>query len=230
MKNTGFVFILGMVLLTLVSCASMQPVDKTQLLRTEWERWQNFETEGVVQITNSGLTLRKMFVLSKTPEAIRFDILSGGSQAANAKPLLSLYLGDYLAIQCPAYPQIEILAQVLPDTLYAFYTSSDSLVAIYQDTIINTNKLTLGSVELLFNDSMQLEKITETLTGVQLSITRNSKGDPDKVKLIAGASTSIELLIDSITYGNAEIIPLPPNPRIELTEEMKTRLKNLLEK
>jgi len=42
MKHPVLLFILTIGLLAVVSCASMQPVDKAQLLRTDWERWQNF--------------------------------------------------------------------------------------------------------------------------------------------------------------------------------------------
>jgi hypothetical protein len=44
--------------------------------------------------------MRRMFVLLNTLRLMRFDILSGGVLAANPKPLISVYYGDYLAIQC----------------------------------------------------------------------------------------------------------------------------------
>ena len=231
MKHPVLLFIFTIVLLTVVSCASMQPVDKTQLLRTEWDRWQNFEAEGVVQLTNSDLTMRKMFVLSKSPEAIRFDILSGGVLAANPKPLISVYYGDYLAIQCPQFPKIEILAQmpIFPEKLPIYDIYRDSLFTVYADSIINYQELNLEGLQLKFNSAMQLEKIIEPKSGMEININRNSKGDPDKVKLTISENTYIELLIDSISYGNAQIEPLPPNPKVELSEDWKQMFKSLLE-
>lgn len=231
MKHPGLLFSLTIVLLTVVSCASMQPVDKTQLLRTEWERWQNFEAQGVVQLTNSGLTMRRMFVLSKTPEAMRFDILSGGVLAANPKPLISVYYGDYLAIQCPQFPKIEILAQmpIFPEKLPIYDIDRDSLFTVFADSIINHQELNLEGLQLKFNSTMQLERIIEPKSGMEININRNSQGDPDKVKLAISENTYIVLLIDSISYGNAHIEPLPPNPKVELPEDWKQMFKSLLE-
>jgi len=231
MKHPGLLFSLTIVLLTVVSCASMQPVDKTQLLRTEWERWQNFEAQGVVQLTNSGLTMRRMFVLSKTPEAVRFDILSGGVLAANPKPLISVYYGDYLAIQCPQFPKIEILAQmpIFPEKLPIYDIDRDSLFTVFADSIINHQELNLEGLQLKFNSAMQLERIIEPKSGMEININRNSQGDPDKVKLAISENTYIVLLIDSISYGNAHIEPLPPNPKVELPEDWKQMFKSLLE-
>jgi hypothetical protein len=231
MKHPVFLFSLTIVLLTVVSCASMQPVDKTQLLRTEWERWQNFEAQGVVQLTNSGLTMRRMFVLSKTPEAMRFDILSGGVLAANPKPLISVYYGDYLAIQCPQFPKIEILAQmpIFPEKLPIYDIDRDSLFTVFADSIINHQELNLEGLQLKFNSTMQLERIIEPKSGMEININRNSQGDPDKVKLAISENTYLLLLIDSISYGNAHIEPLPPNPKVELPEDWKQMFKSLLE-
>ena len=231
MKHPVFLFSLTIVLLTVVSCASMQPVDKTQLLRTEWERWQNFEAQGVVQLTNSGLTMRRMFVLSKTPEAMRFDILSGGVLAANPEPLISVYYSDYLAIQCPQFPKIEILAQmpIFPEKLPIYDIDRDSLFTVFADSIINHQELNLEGLQLKFNSAMQLERIIEPKSGMEININRNSQGDPDKVKLTISENTYIELLIDSISYGNAQIEPLPPNPKVELPEDWKQMFKSLLE-
>ena len=231
MKHPVFLFSLTIVLLTVVSCASMQPVDKTQLLRTEWDRWQNFEAQGVVQLTNSGLTMRRMFVLSKTPEAMRFDILSGGVLAANPKPLISVYYGDYLAIQCPQFPKIEILAQmpIFPEKLPIYDIDRDSLFTVFADSIINHQELNLEGLQLKFNSAMQLERIIEPKSGMEININRNSQGDPDKVKLAISENTYIVLLIDSISYGNAHIEPLPPNPKVELPEDWKQMFKSLLE-
>ncbi|HRU46953.1 MAG TPA: hypothetical protein P5331_00020 [Candidatus Syntrophosphaera sp.] len=231
MKHPVFLFSLTIVLLTVVSCASMQPVDKTQLLRTEWERWQNFEAQGVVQLTNSGLTMRRMFVLSKSPEAMRFDILSGGVLAANPKPLISVYYGDYLAIQCPQFPKIEILAQmpIFPEKLPIYDIDRDSLFTVFADSIINHQELNLEGLQLKFNSTMQLERIIEPKSGMEININRNSQGDPDKVKLTISENTYLLLLIDSISYGNAHIEPLPPNPKVELPEDWKQMFKSLLE-
>jgi len=231
MKHPVLLFSLTIVLLTVVSCASMQPVDKTQLLRTEWERWQNFEAQGVVQLTNSGLTMRRMFVLSKSPEAMRFDILSGGVLAANPKPLISVYYGDYLAIQCPQFPKIEILAQmpIFPEKLPIYDIDRDSLFTVFADSIINHQELNLEGLQLKFNSAMQLERIIEPKSGMEININRNSQGDPDKVKLTISENTYIVLLIDSISYGNAHIEPLPPNPKVELPEDWKQMFKSLLE-
>ena len=72
--------------LLLSSCASIKPADKLSLLRAELARWQNFSADGIVRVTYAGLTLHKMFVLAKSVDSARLDIVDGGAFGISPSP------------------------------------------------------------------------------------------------------------------------------------------------
>lgn len=209
------------------SCASIKPVDKADLLRAELQKWENFSTDGIVEVNNGGFTLRKMFVLSKTQDEARLDIVDGGVFGMDPTPLISVYLGDYAAIRSPNMPQLEAFAVLLPDP--GKYLGSlgrpDSLFTAYGEEIIDTGKLVLGDTELAFSDKMRLEKITGKDAGIRMEISHTKSGDLDKVSIFIEDETSLDLLVDNISYGNGELEPLPRNEVLPGMEEMIKELQ-----
>ncbi|MGC9362071.1 MAG: hypothetical protein ACP5F3_03990 [Candidatus Syntrophosphaera sp.] len=230
MKNSlALCAVLLSIMILASSCASIKPVDKATLLRAELGKWENFSSDGIVELTNGGLTLRKMFVLSKTRDEARLDIVDGGVFGLNPNPLISLYLGDYAAIRSPNMPQLEALATLLPDP--GKYLGSlgrpDSLFTAYGDQIIDTGKLVLGDTELAFSDNMRLEKISGKEAGIRMEISHTKRGDLDKVSIFIEDETSLDLLVDNIRYGKAELEPLPRNEALPGMEEMIRELQGL---
>ncbi len=194
------------------SCASFKPVDRMALLRMELSRWQDFRADGVVNVNYMGLTMRKMFVLNKSPDAARLDILDGGAFGLNPSPLISIYLADYLAVDSPLVPQLQALAQAglgSGGEYLSLLGDADALVKKYGSQILENNVLDMNGTNLLFSPAMKLLNIQNPDSGFSADFKYTSKGDPDKVVFNLGKSGSMELLVDSIKYGGAEVTPLP---------------------
>lgn len=196
--------------LLLSSCASIKPVDKLSLLRAELARWQNFSADGIVRVTYAGLTLHKMFVLAKSVDSARLDIVDGGAFGISPSPLISVYLADYLAVES-AFLKLPDFSKAQLDTssYLALLADPEALLAKYGDEIAANEAVSAGDLRVTFTPKMQLAKVEDATSGAVVSITYNSKGDPDKVLFRIDSNKSVELLVDSISYGEAEAVPLP---------------------
>ncbi|NLN84589.1 MAG: hypothetical protein GX135_00610 [Candidatus Cloacimonetes bacterium] len=215
------------------SCATIKPVDRMELLRMELSRWQDFRADGVVNVNYTGLTMRKMFVLNKTRDEARLDILDGGAFGISPSPLISIYLADYLAVDSPLVPQLQALAQIgfgSGGGYLSVLNDVDDLVEKYGSLILEDNTLDLSGTSLLFSPAMKLLKIMNPDSGVSVDFNYTSKGDPDKVVLSLGKSGSMELLVDSIKYGGTEVTPLPRPQENSGGFEIPGFLKDLLKK
>ncbi|MBW6513830.1 MAG: hypothetical protein K0B87_03635 [Candidatus Syntrophosphaera sp.] len=215
--------------LLLLGCAGIKPPDKDALLRAELAKWQNFTAEGVVRASHSGLTLHKMFVLSKTQDEARLDILDGGAFGINPSPLVTVYLGDYIAIRSSLLPQLEAFAQIAPDPgkYLKLLADPDSLLGLHGNQIIATGRLDLENTRLEFSDRMRLERISDAKSGSEIRIAYTKRGDPDKVQFSMGRGTSLELLVDHTRYGRAQVTPLPPNQPSPLLDGLLQTLEEM---
>jgi hypothetical protein len=231
MNRFRILILLISLMLLLVSCASLKPADKYKLLRDEMARWQNFRAEGVASASHSGLTLRKMYILGKTVDAARLDVLDGGAFGVAAGPLVSAFLGEYLAIDSDLMPQLEGFAAKAGDTgrFLALLADPDTFVSAYGEDAVLNGSVSLPGIDLGFSEMMQLESISDSGSGARIDVTYNSKGDPDRVRISIGTDTSLELLVDSISYGNASAEPLPANEPSALPDTLMDMLEGVLE-
>jgi hypothetical protein len=219
-KSTRLILSLFFALILLTACSGIKQADQKAVLRAEIAKWQNFRADGVIQVSNQGLSMRKFFVLNKTSGAIRLDVLDGGVFGLSPTPLISAYLGEQFVFQAPTLQKLE---SMVPDSLDQAFSLSllsdpDSLVSLYGDEIIATRKLLSDNIELGFSDKLRLETMTEKRSGAMLKVLYNSKGDPQKVSITLGKDTILDLIPDTMTYGNAEVIPLQPKPETPPSE------------
>lgn len=200
-----------LVLMLFTACASVQPVDQTAMLRTELMKWQQLSGEGIAELNYMGFSLRKMFILGKSQEAIRLDILDGGALAVGASPFASIYLQDYLTIQSDAVPQIEFMSRAKLDTPFTLgmLADVDSLVATYGDAIIADRRAEISGISISFSPELRIQQITEPVSGAQITFTYTPKGDPDTILFAMDSSTSVKLLFDKVVYGDPNLVPLP---------------------
>lgn len=219
-------------LLILTSCARVVPPvqrDEKAILRMEMQKWMNFSADGIVQINYMGFALRKMFVLGKTETAMRLDILDGGALAMGASPFLSVYVSDYMTVRSDVIPQLELMSRAEMDTLFSLssFANLDTLIAQYADEVIANRKVSHSGMEIVFNKDLRLTSISDSTSGAMINFSYNSKGAPDKVNLKLDKSSSVELLVDNISYGNAQIVALPkvetPNILYQLMETPAVR-------
>lgn len=199
------------VLLLVTACASVQPVDQKALLRAGLMQWQELSGEGIAELNYMGFSLRKMFVLGKSKDAIRLDILDGGAMAVGATPFASIYLQDYLTVQSDFAPQIEFMSRAKLDTPFSLgmLANVDSLVNIYGDEIIATGKVEVSGIRITFTPDLRLQQVLEPASGSAVTFTYTPKGDPDTIEFVLDESSSAKLLFDKVQYGDPGIVPLP---------------------
>jgi len=199
------------VLLLVTACASVQPVDQKALLRAGLMQWQELSGDGIAELNYMGFSLRKMFVLGKSKDAIRLDILDGGAMAVGATPFASIYLQDYLTVQSDFAPQIEFMSRAKLDTPFSLgmLANVDSLVNTYGDGIIATCKVDVSGISITFTPEMRLQQVLETASGTRVTFTYTPKGDPDTIEFVLDESASVKLLFDKVQYGDPGIVPLP---------------------
>ena len=207
------IFIL--ITLMLSSCAKdkFKPLSieaRKELLRAEMLKWENLRGEGVTNLNYMGLTLRRMFVFSKTKDETRFDVIDGGVLGAGASPLISVYLGEYFSLSSDYFPQLELMARTLVDPRMSMAPIKDinALVETYADSILATGRLVHEGIEISFDPQFRLQRVFDPRSKSEALFSYNAKGLPDKLSFTM-SNASAELLFDSVEYGTATIEALP---------------------
>lgn len=215
MKHYLLILLVAVALL-LTSCSTNSKPSSRELkkilLKAELDRWENFKAEGIANMSYLGLTLRKNFVLSKTADELRFDVIDGGIFGSAAKPLISVYLGEYLSINSDFQPQLAIMAASMMDKEFHM-GQLHTLLALaesYADEIIDEAKIEKESLQILFSPQMQLQSVKETKNNLSAAFSYTKKGEPDSI-LIKIKGASVELLFDNIKYGQAQVKALEKN-------------------
>ncbi len=210
MIKTSIYITLLAALLLLGSCASIGHADREAILRNELTKWVNFSVDGVVAASHRGMTLRKLFSLSKAGDELRLDVLDGGAFGINPEPLVSAYMGSYFALRAPQLPQLEALPLTgitLPDL--DFLSDPETFIQKHGEAILRERKLLLADTELQFSDKLRLQRLIDRKAGVEMQVSYTAKGDPDQVVLNLDSNTSVTLLVDNISYGQASVQALP---------------------
>lgn len=222
-------FLLIILMLFLGACVNNRikgtpdPAARKEQLRQEMLKWENFDAEGVAQISYMGLSLRKMFVFGKTSDELRFDIIDGGILGVGPSPLISVYLGDYFSLQSDLLPQLNLAAKAALNFKPSMGPLRDinGLVDAFADSIIINNRLNLEGIQLTFSPQLRLQKIYEEESKAEINISYTPKGEPDIITLRM-KSAEVELMIDKIDYGKASVAPLPPQENSILDQFLET--------
>lgn len=196
---------------SLAACAGIKKGSEQERLRNELQKWESFDSQGVVELSVMGLSQRKMFSAAKNHGELRIDILDGGVMGAGAQPLISFYSGKYLAFKSPYLPMLEAfdLSSMIPVSGLNLFSSADSLIARHGPEIIKTKKLEIDSVRISFNKKYQLTEVNDPRNNSQLIATYSPRGELQELNFKGPESLAIKLIFDSISYTAPEITPLP---------------------
>jgi hypothetical protein len=224
----------------LTACASIKPDAQRKKLRTELQKWESFEGDGIVEISYMGLSLRKMFSISKNKSALRLDIYDGGIMGAGAKPLLSVYSGDYVAIESALSPMLDALIPLdaIPLESMNIFASADSVLVSYGEEIIKTRELKREKLLLQFNTDYRVESLTIPKSSTRIVAFYSTRGSLQEITLQGMENMAVKLIFDKISYVPPEIIPLPkkeaanPQEMLKVLEnlDMKQLMKDYLKK
>jgi hypothetical protein len=204
-------FSLILLLLSMIICLPLwSKTTPAGQLAANLEKWQSFRWEGIVQVQSSALSLRKNFVLAKTADALRLDVLDSGVLGLNAQPLVSLYLGGTAILSAPTVEQlqgIDLNWFLPPGTVQSLVHFTDSLMVLQKD-ILTYKKAQTGKAEYVFDNKYRLSGINSPATGLNATIHYNNNSQPSKITIERAGSQVAELLINERRYKDISIIPL----------------------
>jgi hypothetical protein len=197
--------------LLLASCSYLKPNDEARL-RAELRNWENFSGSGIVEISAFGFSLRKPFVIAKSAEEMRMDVIEGGILGSGGSPLISLYLGRYFSMNSPAMPILEALnlQNKIPSGAMAILNTSDYLFDRYGEEIIREKAIHRDSLSVVFKNDYKLDSIVDRKSGARLDARYTSRGELDEIVLRAGEGVSAKLIFDDLKYEKSSITALPP--------------------
>lgn len=205
--------ILGLLILSLLlsSCAGAFRQSEEAKLRQELQRWESFSGSGIIEISAMGFSLRKPFSIFKSLEEIRLDVFEGGLFGANPSPLLSMYLGDYLAINAPVMPVLEALnlKDKIPAAALAVFSSVDYVMDTYGTEIIANKAIQRDGLSVNFKKNYHLESVVDKASGTRLEAKYGKRGELDTIEIKATKPISAKMIFDQVEYSRPEIVPLP---------------------
>jgi len=205
--------ILGVCALCIVlsSCAGGLGLTEEQKLERELKKWESFSGSGIIEVSALGMSLRKPFNIAKSMKQMRLDVIDGGVFGANASPLMSMYLGDYLAVNAPIMPALEMLnlKDKIPEAAIALFSSTDYLMQKYGAEIIANKAIVRDDLKVNFKKNYQLDSVVDAKSGATLVAAYTARGALDALEIKSGKMISAKLIFDTVDYSTPEIIPLP---------------------
>lgn len=199
--------------LILASCAGLGLTEEQKLMR-ELRKWENFSGNGIIELSALGLSLRKPFSFSKSMAELRLDVIEGGIFGAGASPLLTLYVGEYLAINAPIMPALELLnlKDKIPSGALALFSSSDHIMNNYGAEIIANKAIVRDDLSVNFKHNYQLESVVDKASGTSIAARYTNRGDLDTIEIKTNMPIAAKLIFDSVDYNRPQILPLPQKP------------------
>ncbi len=210
------------------ACAAPKGKSEEEKLRQQLKKWENFDSQGIAEVSYKGLAIRKMFSAAKRGREIRFDIIDGGLLGSAAEPLLTIYIGNYVAVKSPFLPMLELLdfSSAIPEESLSLSANADSLVSVYGERIIKDKKLQLKGVTINFNKDYLLDNVSDSLSATELKALYSSKGDLSELLIKSQDNISLRLSFDKIEYIQPQIRPLPKS-ELPFSENALKELNNL---
>ncbi|HOH98401.1 MAG TPA: hypothetical protein PL188_08880 [Candidatus Cloacimonadota bacterium] len=203
---------LGLILaLVLSACTGIRKPNDRQRLHSELMKWESLQGQGIIEINAMGLALRKPFVLAKNQDQLRLDVIDGGIFGATASPLISIYAGDYFALQAPVMPALEALnfGNAIPMGSIKTFSSADSLISRFGDDIIRSKAVVYDSLKVSFSKAYQLISVKDARSNLELAVGYTKTGTLDNINVKAGKDMAIKMYFDTVSYTPPEITPLP---------------------
>ncbi len=201
------------ILMLILVCISVSLNAKTKAekrLETNLNQWQKFRWEGILQVQSSAFSMRKNFVLAKTGDALRFDILDSGVMGLSAQPLVSIYLKDTAILNAPTIEQLAGLDLnwfLPPGAVKGMVGFADSLL-MKQKEILADRKATTAGTSFAFDKQYRLSSFSSPATRMEASIIYNTRNLPTKIQIRFSGSQVAELLINEREYKDVSIEPL----------------------
>lgn len=215
MKRT-YISIIILILALLAGCSGNLRLSEAAKLKRELRKFENFSGSGIVELSAFGFSLRKPFTIAKSLDQMRLDVVEGGIFGASPSPLISVYLGQYLALKSTLMPALEALnlADKLPAQPSALFNTADYIFARYGQEIMQNKAVVRDSLHITFRKNYELESIVDHQSNTRIDAKYSSRGDLDELNLRTNKGVSAKFIFDTISYQPPQIMPLPkPEPK-----------------
>lgn len=203
-----------MIVITIVllsACAAPNNRQAEKRLLLELKKWESFDSHGIAEISYKGLSLRKMFNAAKNHDTLRLDIFDGGIMGVTPEPLISIYAGEYIALQSSLLPILEQMnpAMLIPSDGLAMFGNADSLFTKHGAEIIQNRMLQLGEIQISFLVDYRLDSIHDPESNATIQANYNSNRSLSELVFSSAEDIQLKLIFDEVAYIEPEIIALP---------------------
>ncbi|HPM03101.1 MAG TPA: hypothetical protein PK816_13180 [Candidatus Cloacimonadota bacterium] len=182
---------------------------KLLLARDELKRWQTFQMEGLAEVQFKMFVFRKNFVLNKSREAVRFDMLDSGVFGMGASNI-SVYMDS--TMQVNAMWGKQSLDMNAPDEIrdiYKWFNEADvDDLNLYLQDIVEYNEFTKDGIRFVFNHQMRLKLITVEDIKIRLEFSYDYGSNLSEINVWLANLKICNFKIDKISYNNISVTKL----------------------
>ena len=213
MKSRCFIILLVM-LLYLCGCATVPRVQERQekitLLEHELERWSNFRLTGMSDIQYLAFSQRGQFILARSGNRMRFDILGGGLLGLGG-PLVAAYVNDR-EVQYRLPGNSSITTRVLENEERAFFDiltgNLTEMIFSQIDNIIETGKCEIKGFEIAFTPLMQIKEIRNRYQEIAVVFNYDRQDRLTEIRVSVPIIRNLVIYVDRIEHDNIVVSAL----------------------
>jgi len=184
--------------------------EKVALLEQELERWSNFRLTGMSDIQYLAFSHRGQFVLARSGNRMRFDILGAGLLGLGG-PLVAAYVNDH-EVQYRLPGNSTINTRVLENEERAFFDiltgNLTEMIFSQIDSIIETGKCEIEGFEIAFTPLMQLKEIRNPYQEIAVVFNYDRQDRLTEIRVSVPIIRNLVIYVDRIEHDNIVVSAL----------------------
>lgn len=152
--------ILALLILLVFGCSTIKELshkDKEDLVRANLAYLNKFKSEGVLEVSLKGLSLKKEFVLKKNQNSLRLDVLDSGIFGLLPSPFATLYAKDEIIIT--NYNKGFFSDLVLDKFPLKEFLDFDKLPQGIINEIVKNRNFSIAVLQFEFDEQYRMNKI-----------------------------------------------------------------------
>jgi len=198
----------------LCSCATAPRVredhEKMILLQSELERWSHFRLTGMSNIQFQAFSHRGQFVMVRSGNRMRFDILGSGLFALGG-PLVSGFV-DENGVQYRLPGSTTISSRGLDDEEMAFFSilsgNLTELILSQRESIFETGQCEIKGFEIVFTPLMQIKEIRNPNQEISVLFNYDRQDRLSDIRVSVPIIRNLVIYVDKIEHDNIVVSEL----------------------